>query len=67
MDIKDIIILPYQVLLNWPKKKLPKSLQILREKYKELEEKKNELENDVTVAVSRVRNISNLHLPRVAN
>jgi len=58
MDIKEIIILPYQVLLNWPKKKLLKSLQILREKYKELEEKKNELEeknNELFEEIARLK------------
>lgn len=37
MSIKDIIITKLQVLFNWPKRKLVEAIQILQERYKELE------------------------------
>ena len=44
MVIKDILSIPFQILLNWPKEKVLNALQILREKYKSLEEQNKTLE-----------------------
>lgn len=46
MKIKDILFTPYQVLLNWPKRKLLEALEILREKYQALEGQNNELSKE---------------------
>ena len=44
MIIKDILSTPFEILLNWPKKKVLKALQILRGKYISLEGKYKSLE-----------------------